>query len=115
MRNPEMETAAPSGIGNGGNFESINTANLTEARRRRNSMTPQDRWKAAHPKETWAHAALRSALKKGLIEKEPCEVCGAHEVDGHHDDYARPMDVRWFCRRHHKQEHRRLKCEAING
>ncbi|WP_287208691.1 hypothetical protein [Mesorhizobium sp.] len=103
-----METAAPTDIGNGGKGKSTPKSILS-------GSTPQARWKAAHPKETWAHAALRSALKKGLIEKEPCGVCGAHEVDGHHDDYNRPMDVRWFCRRHHKQEHRRLKCEAING
>ncbi|SIT56247.1 hypothetical protein BQ8794_270074 [Mesorhizobium prunaredense] len=69
--------------------------------------SPQARWNAAHPKEIWAHAALRSALKKGLIEKEPCGVCGAHEVDGHHHDYDRPMDVRWLCRLHHRGVHRK--------
>lgn len=77
--------------------------------------TPQARWSDRNPKARWAHSALRSALKRGLIAKEPCERCGATEVDGHHEDYDRPMVVRWLCRKDHKQEHARLnalKCEA---
>lgn len=115
MRNPEMETAAPSGIGSGGNFESINTANLSEARHGRNSRSPQERWNAAHPMEMWAHASLRSAVKRGLIEREPCQACGAADTHGHHSDYSRPLHVIWLCPLHHKAEHRRLRCEAING
>lgn len=66
----------------------------------------QARWNAAHPKELWAHAALRSAIRKGLIERQPCEVCGAEPADGHHDDYDRPMVVRWLCRLHHRRVHK---------
>lgn len=69
----------------------------------------QAKWREANPKARWAHIALASALKRGLLEKGTCEVCDSPDVDGHHDDYDRPMAVRWFCRRHHKAEHRRLK------
>ncbi|TIL43651.1 hypothetical protein [Mesorhizobium sp.] len=103
-----METAAPTGIGNGGKGKSTRQSNLS-------GITPQARWKEANPQAVWAHQALRSALKRGLVIQEPCEECGALDAEAHHPDYDRPMDVRWFCRRHHKQEHRRLKCEAING
>ncbi|TPJ85552.1 hypothetical protein FJ434_16505 [Mesorhizobium sp. B2-5-13] len=75
--------------------------------------TPQDKWRAANPLAIWAHAALRSAINRGLIQKEPCEVCGASEVDGHHEDYGKPMEVRWLCRLHHKGEHKRLRCEEV--
>ena len=27
------------------------------------------------------------------------------DVHGHHDDYARPEDLRWLCRRHHALWH----------
>lgn len=66
----------------------------------------QARWKAENPQACWAHQCLRSAIKRGLVTPEPCEVCGTEPADGHHDDYDRPMDVRWLCRRHHRAEHR---------
>lgn len=73
--------------------------------------TPQAKWKTGNPKAVWAHNALRSALRRGLLERGPCEVCGAEKTDAHHDpdDYDRPMAVRWLCRLHHKAEHKRLK------
>lgn len=70
-------------------------------------MTRQARWARAHPKEVWAHSALRSALRRGLIQRGPCEECGAEVTDGHHDDYDKPMEVRWLCRRHHRAVHRK--------
>lgn len=72
----------------------------------------QAKWRAGHPKATWAHQCLRSALKRGLVIQENCEVCGSADTEAHHDDYDKPMIVRWFCRPCHKAEHRRLKCEA---
>lgn len=67
--------------------------------------TRQARWQAANPKARWAHMALASAIKRGLIERQPCEECGAEPTDGHHHDYDRPIAVRWLCRRHHRQLH----------
>jgi hypothetical protein len=37
-----------------------------------------------------------------------CEVCGSHPADAHHDDYTKPLDVRWLCEPHHMQVHRRI-------
>ena len=45
------------------------------------------------------------AIKEGILIKEPCEVCGIKMVDAHHDDYDKPLDVRWLCRKHHKEHH----------
>lgn len=74
--------------------------------------TRQVRWQQKNPKARWAHMALASALKRGLIQRKPCEVCGEERVDGHHPDYDRPMVVVWLCRRHHQAEHRKA---AANG
>lgn len=71
--------------------------------------TPQANWNNAHPKERWAQHALRSALKRGLLEKQPCEVCGDENAEAHHPSYDRPMDVQWLCRLHHKAEHKRMR------
>lgn len=49
------------------------------------------------------------ALRKGILVKTPCEICGNPEVDGHHSDYTKPEVVKWLCKKHHHQEHRRLR------
>ena len=69
----------------------------------------QAKWRQAHPKQTWAHQCLRSALKRGLIIQSAREECGNPDTEAHHPDYDRPMDVRWLCRVCHKAEHRRPK------
>lgn len=78
-------------------------------------VSPQLRWDRANPKAKWAHRALASALRAGLVERLPCEDCGAvHGEDGavihgHHDDYDKPMAVRWLCQLHHRQHHARRR------
>ena len=48
----------------------------------------------------------RSKIKQGVITKLPCEKCGSVEdVHAHHDDYYKPLDVRWLCRQHHREYH----------
>lgn len=54
-----------------------------------------------------ARNAVTNALIAGLLTKRPCEVCGSDKwVEGHHDDYTKQLDVRWLCRKHHREHHR---------
>lgn len=71
------------------------------------ALTRQTKWQAKNPQARWAHVCLQSALRRGLIERQPCSVCGDEKVDGHHPDYDRPMFVIWYCRKHHKDAHKR--------
>lgn len=50
--------------------------------------------------KTRAQFMCRDALALGLIERpQACERCGeAADVDAHHYDYARPLEVEWLCR-----------------
>lgn len=47
----------------------------------------------------------RNKVAKGVINKKPCEVCGITEVEAHHDDYYKPLDIRWLCKLHHRDYH----------
>lgn len=83
-------------------------------------LSSQIKWDRAHPKERWAQRSLHAAIRAGLIERGPCEVCGVIHgidgaiVDGHHDSYDLPMAVRWLCRLHHRKWHRgQIACEAV--
>ncbi len=45
----------------------------------------------------------------GKLIPEPCEKCGSREVEMHHDDYSKPLEVRWLCRPHHLAYHQNKK------
>jgi hypothetical protein len=62
-------------------------------------------WNEKHPDKYRAHNAVTNAVRDGRLKKEPCEVCGAAYVHGHHDDYSKPLEVRWLCPSHHRQLH----------
>lgn len=109
MAPPETQNLAGQGEVREVEIDSSKSANTTE-----NAWPSQARWAAKHPQERWAQACLRSALRRGLIERLPCEVCGAVEVDAHHANYNEPMAVKWLCRAHHKAEHKRLRCEGVS-
>lgn len=49
----------------------------------------------------------KRAIKAGALLRQPCEVCGKIKVDAHHDDYAKPLEVRWLCKSHHNEHHRK--------
>lgn len=45
---------------------------------------------------------LNVYVKRGSIKKQPCEVCGAAQtLEAHHEDYDKPLEVKWLCRKHH--------------
>lgn len=52
-----------------------------------------------------AQSAVTAAIKRGAIVRQPCEQCGQSPAEAHHDDYSKPMEVRWLCKPHHKQFH----------
>jgi len=52
-------------------------------------------------------ALTRSYVRAGKLIKMPCEKCGTKKnVEAHHDDYTKPMDIRWLCRLHHREHHK---------
>lgn len=57
------------------------------------------------PCKVAAHNAVRSAMASGALVRQPCEVCGRAKTDAHHDDYTKPLAVRWLCRSHHAEWH----------
>lgn len=51
--------------------------------------------------------------RKGYIKKLPCR-CGEQEVQAHHEDYSKPLEVIWLYHSCHTEKHRKLRT-AINS
>ena len=54
-----------------------------------------------------------SAARKGRIIKLSCEVCGELKSEGHHEDYSKPLEVRWLCHLHHEAWHHSNQLIAV--
>lgn len=67
------------------------------------------RWREKNPEKLKAQKIVQFAVQYGQMTKQPCEVCGAERVDAHHDDYSKPLKVRWLCRLHHAAVHKEAK------
>lgn len=59
-----------------------------------------------------AHCKVQRAIEKGLLIKpNSCQICGKTncEIQGHHHDYSKPLDVIWVCTECHGKLHRKYK------
>lgn len=60
-----------------------------------------------YPERRRARRVVKRAIMSGRIKRMPCEVCGSELSEAYHDDYSRPLDVRWLCKLHHEIVHGR--------
>ena len=66
-------------------------------------FTPEQKAKAR------CHATAKTAKMRGKLIPKPCERCKSTEdLHMHHDDYDKPLDVRWFCAPCHRSWHKGL-------
>jgi hypothetical protein len=77
----------------------IKAHRANSARERRNNADQAEMQKIN------ARLAVRNALRRGEIVRGACEECGELKSEAHHDDYSKPLSVRWLCRRHHQEFH----------
>jgi hypothetical protein len=58
-----------------------------------------------------AYAIYNAALKAGtLVRPDRCVECPRTVgIQGHHEDYSKPLDVAWLCRKCHAKRHPRKK------
>ena len=62
-------------------------------------------WREKHPVAYKAHQLFNYEIRKGSIEKRPCQICGDEYAYAHHEDYTKPLEVVWLCPAHHQQYH----------
>lgn len=53
-----------------------------------------------------ARSIAKVYQKRGKIHPESCFVCNSDDnVEKHHSDYSKPLDVIFLCRKHHRLVH----------
>lgn len=60
--------------------------------------------KRRYPERQRARSLLRYAITTGKLTPGPCYAAGpecAGQIEGHHEDYEKPLEVTWTCRKHH--------------
>ena len=64
----------------------------------------KDAWAERNPEKKRAAVLANNALRDGRLErKTKCEVCGSTKnIEKHHDDYNKPLEVRWLCKKDHR-------------
>lgn len=96
------------------NARSLNADHMRRARaadpekfRARDRASAQKK-RLLNSEKVLARQALNNAVKRGdVVRPGACEACGhLTAVAGHHDDYSKPLQVRWLCRACHGKEHR---------
>jgi hypothetical protein len=57
-----------------------------------------------------ARKIFRTAVSSGYLTRpEQCEKCNKQcKPEGHHEDYSKPLEIRWLCRVCHNHEHGKL-------
>jgi len=77
--------------------------------RERGNRQPADYLKEYRKKNIKKYLAtnmVNNAIRDKKLFKQACEECGEKKrVHAHHDDYAKPLNVRWLCAAHHRQWH----------
>jgi hypothetical protein len=58
-----------------------------------------------HPDRNRAKVIVMMAVRSGTLKVGVCEKCGV-KAHAHHDDYLKPLEVRWLCPVHHGERHR---------
>jgi hypothetical protein len=70
------------------------------------------KWSDFNKKKVWVTNCVNNSIRDGKISKPcSCSYCGKTgcRIEGHHNDYDRPLEVLWLCSSCHREWHK------ING
>lgn len=64
-------------------------------------------WKMRNREKVRAKGRVEYAIKKGILTRpKVCSICGGGPyIIAHHDDYSKPLQVRWVCCSCHRRIH----------
>ena len=63
--------------------------------------------KIKKPLKLWARRTTNNHILNGRLKRQLCEVCAAADAEAHHENYSKPLEVRWLCFDHHRAHHQK--------
>lgn len=83
-----------------------NRRKIVRAAKKKYLSDPFNRYKQS------VRSLVCSAIECGVLTKAvACDQCGAVSVlEGHHEDYTKPLTVEWLCDECHSARHRKTHC-----
>ncbi len=70
--------------------------------KRKNKIKPIEK----DPLKFKARYTLANNVHRGKLKRGNCEICQKSDAHAHHEDYSKPLEVRWLCPRHHTDVHK---------
>src|ERR1700719_1359171 len=68
-----------------------------------------------HTQKIKTRIETRKAIATGKLKPQPCENCGTKEnVQAHHTNYAKPLEITWLCATCHNLMHQLSKSIVID-
>ena len=85
---------------------SMTSAGRESHRRAHRKQRNKPGWKL----KSKAYNMVKRSVDSGNMARLPCEVCGSiNNIQGHHDDYDKPLSVIWLCSQHHAERHKEIR------
>ncbi len=69
------------------------------------------RYRDKFPEKYKAHTLVNNLVRDGkLIKPNECEICnyGSDRIEAHHENYEKPLDIFWLCKKCHNDIHDRI-------
>lgn len=94
----------------------FNACRLRYSLSNKNESLSRARYRLKYPEKYNAEKILLRARQKGEIIQQPCIICGNIKSQAHHENYNKPLDIIWLCRKCHIALHTgELTLKKING
>lgn len=82
---------------------------LKDPKRKEKARRYQKIHRSKYPEKYRARSRVGNALRDGVLFRKNCEVCGNEKSEAHHEDYSKPLEVIWLCKKHHREADIKLK------
>lgn len=80
--------------------------------RRQQAKKNNLQWKANNPLKRKAQQMVSNAIRAKKLVRKNCLICDKAKTHGHHDNYAKPLQIMWLCPVHHFYRHKVLNASC---